>query len=89
MRLVGRSAMFGPGILLALLLGLLLSACGLRGGPEKDTLRMNIGGEPPSLDWDITTDGTSFDVVSNLMVGLTQYTSDEVRALLCPKLGCS
>lgn len=40
---------------------------------------MNIGAEPPSLDWDVTTDSTSFDVVSNLMVGLTQYNE---------KLGC-
>ncbi len=54
---------------------LFLSACSLtRTGPEKDTLRMNIGAEPPSLDWVVTTDSTSFDVVSNLMVGLTRYT---------------
>jgi oligopeptide transport system substrate-binding protein len=51
----------------------LLSGCAILGGPLKDTLRMNIGSEPPSLDWDVTTDSTSFDVVSNLMVGLTQY----------------
>jgi oligopeptide transport system substrate-binding protein len=35
---------------------------------------MNLGAEPPSLDWVVTTDSTSFDVVSNLMVGLTRYT---------------
>jgi oligopeptide transport system substrate-binding protein len=51
----------------------LVSGCAILGGPLKDTLRMNIGSEPPSLDWDVTTDSTSFDVVSNLMVGLTQY----------------
>ena len=67
------------GLSLILLLSLtLLSSCGNKGGggPEPGTLRMNIGSEPPGLDWDITTDSTSFDVVSNLMVGLTQYTPD-------------
>jgi len=41
---------------------------------EPDTLRINIAAEPPSLDSVITTDSTSFDVISNLMVGLTEYT---------------
>ncbi len=36
-------------------------------------LRMNIGTEPPSLDWQVSSDSVSFDVVSNIMVGLTQY----------------
>jgi oligopeptide transport system substrate-binding protein len=77
---------FWPGFLYALIrlccLGVLLlsslSSCSFKGGagPELQTLRMNIGSEPPGLDWDITTDSTSFDVVSNLMVGLTQYTPD-------------
>ncbi|HEY9777334.1 MAG TPA: peptide ABC transporter substrate-binding protein [Planktothrix sp.] len=46
----------------------------MHGGPEPDTLRINLGAEPPGLDWNISTDSTSFDVVCNLMVGLTQYT---------------
>ncbi len=53
-----------------------LSACGLRGGPEPGTLRINLGAEPPSLDWHVTTDSVSFDVVSNIMIGLAQYTND-------------
>jgi oligopeptide transport system substrate-binding protein len=44
-----------------------------------DTLRINIAAEPPSLDSAITTDSTSFDVISNMMVGLTEYT----QALKC------
>src|SRR5271170_6984422 len=43
---------------------------------EPDTLRFNIAAEPPSLDSAITTDSTSFDVISNLMVGLTEYTPE-------------
>ncbi len=43
---------------------------------EPDTLRVNLGAEPPSLDWAKATDATSFDVVSNIMVGLTAYQKD-------------
>ena len=39
---------------------------------EPGTLRMNLGNEPPSLDWHVTTDNTSFDVIFNIMSGLTQ-----------------
>lgn len=53
-----------------------LSACGVHRGPEKDTMRVNLGSEPPGLDWHINTDNTSFDVTCNLMVGLTQYKND-------------
>ncbi len=62
---------------LSIVVALLLTSCsGVRGGPEADTLRINLGAEPPGLDWDMETDSTSFDVVSNLMTGLTQYTPD-------------
>lgn len=43
---------------------------------DAGVLRMNLGNEPPSLDWHVTTDFTSFDVISNIMVGLTQYRSN-------------
>lgn len=43
---------------------------------EANTLRINLGCEPPSLDWAKATDAASFDVVSNIMVGLTSYTKD-------------
>lgn len=55
---------------------IMLGSCGATRGPEPGSLRINIGGEPPSLDWHVSTDSTSFDVVSNLMVGLTQYRND-------------
>jgi len=35
--------------------------------------RVNLGTEPPSLDWSIATDHVSFNVISNLMVGLTEF----------------
>ena len=63
---------------------LTLSSCGFQGDRfEAGTLRVNIGAEPPSLDWSTTTDSTSFDVVSNLMIGLTQYKADLTVAPGC------
>ena len=35
--------------------------------------RVNLGTEPPSLDWSLATDHVSFNVIANLMVGLTQF----------------
>jgi len=68
----------------ALAAAFLLSACSATPkGPEPGTLRMNIGAEPPSLDWGVTTDSTSFDVISNLQVGLTQYNGSLQCAPAC------
>ncbi|MBI5428210.1 MAG: peptide ABC transporter substrate-binding protein [Nitrospinae bacterium] len=56
----------------------LLSACsegGVSPGKER-AFRMAIGSEPPTLDWSLATDGVSFDIVANLMEGLTQYDAD-------------
>lgn len=53
-----------------------LSGCAVRSGMQPDTLRVNLGAEPPSLDWHTSTDNTSFDVVCNIMIGLTQYTEN-------------
>jgi oligopeptide transport system substrate-binding protein len=63
---------------------LLLSGCG-QGKPlyEPGVLRINLGTEPPGLDWHTSTDSTSFDVVSNVMVGLTAYTNDLKCAPSC------
>ncbi|HET7006012.1 MAG TPA: peptide ABC transporter substrate-binding protein [Candidatus Binatia bacterium] len=36
-------------------------------------IRVNLGTEPPSLDWSIATDHVSFNVIANLMVGLTEF----------------
>ena len=63
-----------------------LSSCSaLHRGPEKDTLRINLGAEPPGLDWHVNTDNTSFDVVCNMMVGLTQYKNDLSVVPSCAK----
>ena len=39
-------------------------------------LRLNLGFEPDTLDWSKATDSYSFDVITNLMVGLTKYNND-------------
>ncbi len=39
----------------------------------KDTLRININSEPPSLDWNRLTDTTSSLIVNNIMEGLVSY----------------
>jgi oligopeptide transport system substrate-binding protein len=59
--------------LFALALGLLLVAC--RGTPGSGDIRfrVNLGTEPPSLDWSLATDHVSFNVIANLMVGLTEF----------------
>jgi len=36
-------------------------------------LRLAIHSEPPTLDWSLATDNVSFDVLTNIMEGLTQY----------------
>ena len=50
---------------------------------EPNTLRMNLGCEPPSLDWTRATDAASFDVIANIMVGLTKYTDNLSSAPSC------
>src|ERR1700721_353464 len=50
---------------------------------KTNTLRINLGCEPPSLDWAKATDAASFDVVSNIMVGLTAYTKDLSCSAAC------
>lgn len=65
------AAVFGMILLIA------LSGCGSTAASyEPDTFRINLQAEPPSLDWQTATDSTSFDVVSNIMTGLTQYNND-------------
>lgn len=40
---------------------------------ENRTLRIAVTTEPPTLDWSLATDGVSFNVLTNIMEGLTQY----------------
>ncbi|HWO40776.1 MAG TPA: peptide ABC transporter substrate-binding protein, partial [Candidatus Eisenbacteria bacterium] len=73
--------MYNPGIVLiaGLLLGL---ACGCKSAPQQNAggpenhFRVNLGTEPPSLDWSVATDHVSFNVIANLMVGLTEFNND-------------
>jgi oligopeptide transport system substrate-binding protein len=43
---------------------------------EKNTININIGNEPPTLDWSLATDSTSYLILNNLMEGLTQFGDD-------------
>ncbi len=53
---------------------LALSSC-KRSSSRDDgaTFRVNLSTEPPSLDWSLATDHVSFNVIANLMVGLTEF----------------
>ena len=42
-------------------------------GPQLTSFRMVLNSEPPTLDWNLATDGVSFLVITNLMEGLTEY----------------
>ncbi|MCH8312212.1 MAG: hypothetical protein IID17_04430 [Nitrospinae bacterium] len=37
---------------------------------------MSVRAEPPTLDWTLATDSISFNLLTNLMEGLTQYNAD-------------
>lgn len=41
-----------------------------------ETLRLNLGYEPDTLDWSKATDSYSFDIIANIMTGLTKYNND-------------
>ena len=59
---------------------LLISGCGNSDHTidikQKDTLNVNLGNEPPTLDWSLATDSTSINVINNIMEGLTQFSKD-------------
>ncbi len=54
-----------------------LSSCSQPIYNKQDTLTMNLGSEPATLDWNRASDSCSFDVISNLMLGLTRYDLDD------------
>lgn len=49
--------------------------CSDRSTPNQNgqTFRMAVNTEPPTLDWSLATDNVSFDILTNIMEGLTQY----------------
>jgi oligopeptide transport system substrate-binding protein len=53
-----------------------LFGCSKQSSQDK-VLRMNLGSEPPTLDWNLANDSTSFDIISNIMIGLTRFALDE------------
>src|SRR3989337_2210093 len=44
--------------------------------PNRDSLNINIGSEPPTLDWSLATDSTSYAIILNIMDGLTRFGKD-------------
>ena len=63
----------------AILAGLFLSLIAACSGEKLDNsqvFRMPISNEPPTLDWSLATDSVSFDILTNIMEGLTQYDSN-------------
>lgn len=60
----------------------LSSSCSKIAKGDKTTLNLNLGFEPSTLDWNLATDSYSFDVISNLMVGLTRFGIDEDGAII-------
>ncbi len=53
---------------------LVLSSCKRSSSRDDEkTFRVNLSTEPPSLDWSLATDHVSFNVIANLMVGLTEF----------------
>lgn len=76
-------------ILSAVTLG--LGACTKKSGLEygldiKDTIRINIEQEPPSLDWSKSTDTTSSLIEMNIMEGLVEYNLADPELGLIPAL---
>lgn len=70
----------------------LLSGCTKKGSgldyglDVKETLRVNLLSEPPSLDWSKSTDTTSSMVEMNIMEGLVEYDLKDPNLGLIPAL---
>ena len=52
---------------------LILSSCKIAETWDRNAFRMSIPTEPPTLDWSLATDGVSFNVIANIMEGLTEF----------------
>ena len=64
---------------LCLLVGLaLLPGCFASSSSQENerVFRMALRSEPPTLDLSLATDNVSFDILTNIMEGLTQYNAD-------------
>ncbi len=63
-------------IFLLLFLPLFVAACSQTPAEKGSRFRMAIANEPPTLDWTLATDSVSFNILTNIMEGLTQYSED-------------
>lgn len=76
----------------AVLLAVSFAACTSKNKKEeygldmKETIRVNLRSEPPSLDWSKATDTTSNEVISNIMDGLVLYDIYDPDLKLIPGL---
>jgi oligopeptide transport system substrate-binding protein len=97
----GLSQLVGASALVLTLIGLLAGCTGGRSSSElevevaggqkltlslAETLRINIVSEPPTLDWNKSTDTTSSWIQDNIMDGLIGYAATETQAELEPAL---
>ncbi len=60
----------GLGLLAA---GIFLAVPEKTGSAPERVLRLNVGTEPPTLDWSLATDSVSLTVIENLMEGLAEF----------------
>jgi oligopeptide transport system substrate-binding protein len=60
------------------MVALAVSACGRGGAHPARELRINLETEPPTLDWNLATDGVSIIAIESLMRGLTRL-DDQLR----------
>ena len=67
-----KSGRFQRFLLAGILCGL-ITACSGGNDDTRQVFRMPISNEPPTLDWTLATDSVSFDILTNIMEGLTQY----------------
>lgn len=65
---------------LVFIAALALASCSADKGAEsaakRDTININLGNEPPTLDWSMATDTSSYTVLNNIMEGLTQFDAE-------------
>lgn len=69
-------------------IALVLFCAACKPGPKAGSdavFRLNLGTEPPSLDWSLATDHVSFNVIGNLMVGLTEFDRELTPAPMVAK----
>ena len=64
------------GWLLPLFLVLYAACAPAPKGGSDNHFRVNLGTEPPSLDWSLATDHVSFNIIANLMVGLAEFNKE-------------